>query len=603
MPKIVIGYKSAILVLFFSLFAGWNTLRAQNLFLADQYLKSGEPDKALTLYLQWFERNKRYNPNIYDKVLEIYLHKGAYDKALEWIEQNAAMRRRFLFDVDRYHIYRLLGQSAEAEQLYKKLNQTVKQTPGYAASIANRLKKFNYLDEAAFILQTALQKRESPGLYLSLGNIYAEKGETARMIDAYLKTLLSNNGYFHYITGILSRYITADPSNKYNRLLKISIVRYLSEDTSPVLLKLLQWLYVRENNFRKAFIQLKGLYLQGAAEISEFADLASGAYEAAQYDAAQEIIRYALQNLEPGNKTYDRLMVLLSRTEDRSRPGDNKLISLWKKRALRVSSAARRAEIYSLILDRQIYDLKDFSSASILIDSLLKSGKNTPQAALWREKKADMLLLKRRFNAAAIEYTLLREDFPYEELNYRALYKIALASFFANDFDWAHITLKTLKKAAGKKIANDALYLDFLIISNREKDSLQPGLRFFSKVFFENYARNYQQALRMLDDSLMQFKNKKIYDDLLVLKARLMMQTGREAETGTLWNEILSFEADKIYREEALYRLGIIFEKYKNRPDKAKAFFQRVLTEHPQGYWFEAAQQHYRRLIEQDTLP
>jgi pentatricopeptide repeat protein len=571
--------------------------------LADQYLKDGEKEKALQIYLEWYEKTRRYNPQVYDNVLDIYIQTGKYEEALEWVQMMLRKHYSPVFTVDEMHIYKLKKDERRAKKLSDKIKLRVKNKEYSALTVAYRLKKYNYLNEALAVLETAISQQPSANLYMQAGNIYAEKGNAEKMMEAYINTLIENEMYYHYITARLARYVTDEPENPYNLVLKTKLIEKIGENPLPVLLKTLQWLYVREKNFAKAFVQLRALVMQKAAPPSDLVYLARSAFEAGQNAEAYRILNY-LSGI-PGltENLKDEMALLRTRIENKTVNEHDAVIEKWKKRAVRTSGKKIKTGIYKIIIDRLMYGKKDYASASRLIDSLSAGETNPATLSMWRERKADLLLLQKEFAAAAIEYTLLREDFPYEEINYRALYKIALASFFSGDFDWAHTTLKTLKKAADKKIANDALWLDFVIIANKEpRDTINEGLKQFASVYFDYYSKNYEDALRKLDTVKPDFKGQKIYDDLLYLEAKILSEKGEDEKTEKIWQEILRLTTDKIYREEACYRLGIIYAVYKNDEAQAKSYFKKVLTDFPQGFWFEPAQKYYRKLKE-NRLP
>ncbi len=594
--------KNLFFVIFLFLFT--INFQAQNLFLADQYLKDGEKEKALSIYLEWFEKHRQYNPEVYDQVLNIYIRKGEYDLALEWVEKNKRLSNNsFIFLTDRYHLYKLKNQDDKALKILFRLNSSIRNQPAYASVIHYRLKKYNYLDEAVQILKTANQVKPSAHYFILMGNTYAETGDAENMMENFLKSIELNDSYFFYLTGSLSKYIDQNPENKYNRILKQKLIQRISENSIPAHIKLLHWLYVRENNFRMAFVQLRALYLQELATIPEFLHLTESAIEKKDFDTAKEILEFI--QLSENLKTIerDKLLLLLSVLEKET--GTKNAVQKWKKRLPLIRSSKFRFALSEMIIDHLIYQEKKFDEARHILDSLQTKEYTGKILSVWKEKEADILLLEKKFDRAAIQYTLLRKDFPYEEINYRALYKIALASFFQGDFDWAHTNLKTLKKAADKKIANDALLLDFIIISNREKnDTLQTGLKTFAGIYFDYYARNYPKALKKIEETKNLFKGQKIYDDLIYLQARILEETGKFLQTRNLWEEILNIQTDKIYREEALYKLGIIFEK-QGMSEKAKTYFKKVLTDYPQGFWYEKARKHFRKLIEknQTRLP
>jgi tetratricopeptide (TPR) repeat protein len=332
------------------------------------------------------------------------------------------------------------------------------------------------------------------------------------------------------------------------------------------------------------------------------ADLAETAFRNGNTGTARQIIEF-LTGREQLNRTVrERMFLLQSKIEQQESPGHVPLL-LWKQRASIIRSSRLKNNLYELIVDELVYRKKDFSGAEKLIDSLLRTNLSLKEKGLWREKKADLFLLQKQFDRAAIEYTLIREDFPYEDINYRALYKIGLASFFSGDFDWAHTTLKALKKAADKEIANDALRLDFIIISNKEpRDTIGAGLKAFGQVYFDYFSRNYEKSLQKIDSLKPLYKGQKIYDDLLFWEGKILEKTGRYNEAVSVWEEILSYPTEKIYREEALYRLGIIFEEKRNEPGRAMEFFKRIITEYPQGFHVEQARKHYRKLKNRQVI-
>jgi len=589
--------KKGFFLLFYVLFSFASS--GQNLFLADRYLKEGETEKALRIYLDWYDKFRRYSPQVYDNVLDIYIRQGRYDQALEWVERVSRKSGSGIFEVDKYHLFTLKKESDKARRQKEKLKQTVTVRPAMTSAIVYRLKKYNYLDDAVALLKLALQTKATANLYLLLGTTYAELGQTEQMMEAYLQSVATNDVYFHYLTSFLAKFIDDNPSNKYNRILKRKLAEKIARRPLPVWLKLMQWIYVRERNYNKAFVQLRGLYLQNQARPREFVQLAESAYNARQYEEAEAILQFTEQIPELTENDRAEIRLLFTKIENQTRNNNDTLIREWKRRARITSHAKIRAEIYEMIIDKLVFDNKNYESARKLTDSLIQTERNPKIRSRWREKKADILLLTRRFDAAAIEYTLLREDFPYDEINYNALYKIALASFFSGDFDWAHTTLKNLKKAADKKVANDALWLDFVIIANREaQDTIHEGLKEFASAYFDYYAKNYSLALEKIKNAQPRFKGQKIHDDFLYLKAKILWKSGKITETSSIWEEILSHTHDNIYREEALYRLGIIYARYLDNPDKASEYLKKLLTEHPQSFWFEPAQKLFREIKE-----
>jgi len=248
-------------------------------------------------------------------------------------------------------------------------------------------------------------------------------------------------------------------------------------------------------------------------------------------------------------------------------------------------------------VDFMAFHQKKYDEAIALLDALLQTNLNKTQRANVRLKKADVLMYKGFFNQALILYTQVQLDFPNNPTGHKATYKIAQASFFQGDMDWAHAQLKVIKSVSDDLIANDAIDLDLVIINNKvEGDSLQTALKRFAKAKFEVYRKNPEKALQILDSLKQDYKGQLIYDDALWTQAQIWEQQNKYDLALQNYQAILGNNTEDLLKDDALYRMAIIYEEQKGDEEKAKTLFKKIVIEYPASFWFTDARKHFRKL-------
>ncbi len=575
-------------------------LRAQNLALARHYLKAAQYDKALAIYRDWYD-SQGYRPEVYRGLLKIYLQKGNFDQAEKLIRDAA---RRYVVpeaDADLFYVYQKAGKTEAARRQWQSITDKVRHQPAYALIFARRLRAYGYTDRALQLLKTEQKRKPTPGIYLETGNLYAEKFALDSMMQAYVHAAEMNPAYVNYIQSALSRYIDAKPDNPYATALKKVLLGKIAQNPSPVYFRLLLWLYTRRQQYDKAFVQAKGLYLRGLLRPVDLYQLALSARRRGDNATALAIVDFLQQSKEKiPSLLREQLQVLRARitAENADNEKLDDFIRQWKPVADSLQYDRQRFALHRLLTDLLIEN-KRFDTAYRWVDSLARTRAPIRQQAFWQERKGDILLRQGRFAKAAIVFTLLRENFRYDEINYRALYKMALASFLDGDPDWAHRNLKPLKKAASRAIANDALMLDFMIIANRDPaDSLQRGLKNLARAYYFYYTGR-RKALHRTADSLRGLaSSKKIADDLLYLEAKAETEAGNARVALDYWEKLLKATKEKMFRQEALYRTGILLRDT-GRTEEAEKILLEVIKDYPEGFYFEPAQKAYRELTGQ----
>ncbi|NPA46674.1 MAG: tetratricopeptide repeat protein [Chlorobi bacterium] len=564
--------------------------------MAQTYLKQGKIDRAEEILTEW-EQNNGFRRPVFRDLLKIYIMKGEFDKAEQYILRTMKRYPYAGLDADLYHLYKAARRDEDARRQQKAILKKIQQRPHITLTLARRLREYGYSDFALQLLNGYEKIKPVAPLYLEKGYLYAETGRRDSMMNAFIKAVELHPGYLSLVEGRLYDYISPQPDNPYNRSLLNQLSLRIRQHPLPQHFRLLEWLYIRQKQYEKAFAAVRSLYRLNRANLHEILNLANDALEDGQTDAATMINEFVLKEAKPEDQNIrDRALLLKSRIEAAlHRLPIREQTALWLERTRQIRHPKTRFELEKMIVDLLIRE-KNYDRALRLSDSLEKTAVRKAYRSHWKEKRGDIFLHQGLFDRAAILYTLLREETPYEETGYRLLYKIGLASFLGGDPGWAHRNLKPLKKASQRNIANDALWLDFLIISNKSPgDTLQKALKNLAKAYFAYYQQDFP-ALQRISDSLFALpENKKIRDDLLYLQGKLSFEQQEWDKSETFWQKLLDKTSEKMFREEALYRLGMIFEK-RGDAEKAQYYFKQILTDYPEGFYFEPAQRHYRQL-------
>jgi tetratricopeptide (TPR) repeat protein len=215
-------------------------------------------------------------------------------------------------------------------------------------------------------------------------------------------------------------------------------------------------------------------------------------------------------------------------------------------------------------------------------------------------KLSDVLLLDEKFNQAIIYYAQIEEDLKNDAVGHEASLKVAKASYFKGDFDWAQKQLKVLKSSASQLIANDALEMYLLIIDNTAEDSTQTALKKFARADFKLYQNKKDEALAGFKDILDNEKSEVIKDATLLRMGKIYEGKGQYDLALQYYQQIIDKYKDGIYVDEALFFSAEIYNDKLKQPEKAKPLYEKVLFEHEDSIYFIEARKQFR-LLRGDT--
>ena len=177
-----------------------------------------------------------------------------------------------------------------------------------------------------------------------------------------------------------------------------------------------------------------------------------------------------------------------------------------------------------------------------------------------------------------------------------ARFKVAQASFYKGDFDWAFTQLKVLRGSTSQLIANDAMQLSLLISDNSLEDSTQTALKKYARADLLAYQNKTQEAVDALENILQQHKGEKIEDEALLKQATLLESLGEYQRAEFNYLKIVEFYGNDILADDAHFALGELYKNVLAAPEKAKGHYEKILYNYQDSYYFPKARKKFRIL-------
>lgn len=570
---------------------------AQSDALAKNYYDQGAYEKALAIYEKLIDRNPN-DVNLSLSLAQTYQQLERYEDAEQLFRERLSGRRIYpQFYIELGYNYSLQQQDSLAKKAYQQAIDYVQEQPVYAYSIGKSFTEYSLLDEAVQVYTTAMKQNPEKDFYPQLARIYGEQGKLELMFETYVSLIQEHPNYVYSIKRNFNQFITDDPANEANQILRKTLLKKLQQDPDILYNQLLSWLFIQQKEYRKAFIQEKAIFARQEENLNGLKDLARIAMDDKSYEDAQEIVEFIIAKAyNPVIKmdAYRELMYIkLQRTspEEYDRI-DSEFQQLFKEYGLGV-------ETYLLQIDYNhflAFQQGKTELASNNLRELTNRGLNSYQEARVKMELADILVLEARFNEALIFYSQVQNKVKNDVLAQEARFKVARTSYFKGDFEWALTQLDVLKKSASQLIANDAMQLSLMIHDNSLEDSTQTALKKFAQADLKELQGKDAEAIDMLKSILLEHKGEAIEDEALLKLGYIEEKLGAYDKAVMYYQKLIEFYGEDILADDAHFRLGMIYEEQLQDPVKAKQEFESILFQFEDSIYFVEARKRFRQL-------
>ena len=423
-----------------------------------------------------------------------------------------------------------------------------------------------------------------------------QRGNTDVMADKLLDYAFNNQGQTARVQNNLTFFMTNESNSTFSDYLRKSLLIRTQKTPNTYWNQFLSWFFVQNEQYDKAFTQEKAVYKRNGESLQPILTLATLAIEANNSETVEATLNFILENTTDTDLKIKAHCFLMQQKIDNAAEIqyseiEQELDLLLKQYGIRPTS------IMLQILTARFYCFKQNNpvKAINLLEQSLKLPMTSLEKGSLKMKLAECKLFAEQFDQSILLYAQVETNAKHDELAHEATFKMAKANYFKNDFEWALTQVKVLKQSPSLLIANDAIELYLTINDNTAEDSTQVALKAFSKAEFALFQNKTQDALQQFLTLLEKHKGEEIEDETLFKIAKIYESQKNYTEALNYYETILAMP-ESIYRDEAYYFSAEIYRIHLIQPEKAKAFYEKIVLEHLDSIYFGSAQKQYRLL-------
>ena len=579
--------------LVFALFYACFTYSQNNFMLAESYFRQGEYEKALQIYKSLLDRNP-FNTTYLKKLVTCYQETDQFQKAEDLLRTSLAKNSA------QKYLHVELGYNYERQQMvdlakkeYATALQAIEMNPSLGGMVGRMFRQNNSLDNAILAYNKTMELNPNSSYQFQVAQIYGEKGEFDKMFDAYIELVNKNDSYIGTVQRLASRYVSDDPTDKNNIALKRSLLRKSVSNPKNVWNELLSWLFSKQKEYGKAFIQEKALFKRDPQYIENIVTLGKIAFDDQDYIAAKDCFTFLLNNTNfIDEKINSELYLLRIAVAAEDQEAEQKFEKVLKLYGINTNTIRIQIE-YADFLTFQKGQPK---RAETILEEALTFSKSKFQKARIKIKLGEVLVFTGRFNKALIYFSQVQTKLKNHPLSQEARFKVAQTSYFKGDFTWAMAQLKILKGSTTQLIANDAVDLFLVISDNQPQDSIPSGLKQYAKADLLAYQNKNEEALSVLKEIHEKFKGFPVEDEALFKEAEVMVKMKKYEEAIANFEQVISLNPEGILNDDAYYQIAELYNNKLNLPDKAKEYYQKIIFDYASSIYLVDARKKYRQL-------
>jgi len=577
----------------------------QNAQLAHEFLKNGHYSKASELYSDLYNTHK--STNYYQGLIECYFSLNQIDEAEKLVKKHTKKDNNASILVDYAHVYILKEEDKKAKKKFNELFKLLESNPQYTISAANKLTKYNYLEEAVKAYEIALKDPSKSSYRFKLARIYGQLNNLEMMYENYLEVVMSNKAYLKNVKTMLSRTVSKDSENENNVLLKSILLNKVQQSNNQNIAELLIWLFVQEKNFDAALDQEKAMDQKWNLNQKKVFKLADICRKNKAFDVALQCYEYIIEVGTDSKYFLDAQLSLLTVNKELLESDPKSSKEKWEQLEIEYIESLNNLgkTSYTILLLRdlaviQAFRLHDIEKASTTIKEALNISSASPEdLAECKLIFADILLLQNEIWDAILTYSQVDKAYKHDVLGHEAKFRRAKISYYQGDFNWAQAQLDVLKKSTSKLIANNAMELSLLIQDNLNLDTTTVTMEIFSRADLLIYQNKLNEAYATLDSIIIDYQGHSLVDEALFRQYDIKIKQDKKEDASELLDQIINFFSFDILADDAKFAQAQLQENHFKNIDKASELYQDIISNHQDSFFLSESRKRYRILREE----
>ena len=574
--------------------------------LAEHYFANEEYDKASDYYVRLYdEGHSKFMFNRLLTCLEFSGDMKAVEKLLK--RQVSYYKGNQEYEIQLAKHYESNDNQAKADKIFENLITKMQPRSSDVINLYNAFKAQGKNDMAFRTLEKGrkLLKKTYP-LNFQFAEYYGSLGETKKMMNEYLDLIDFHSSYMSTLKRILVNQIdfTEEESEEYE-ILKISLIERTQQNPGDISYsEMLTWLFIQRQNFSAALIHVKAVDKRSKANGKIVYELGQICIENKDYSTARKAFQYVIDLGDKFNlyiRSYNALLNVrflevttqrnFSQVElDEAIADYDVALNLFGKKRTTFPLMMEKAHILAF------YSNQGPEAIQILNEALAIPSTTSMQKANVKMSLADIHVLHGDIWEASLLYMQIDKDFKYEPIGHEAKFKNARIFYYDGEFDFAQSQLDVLKRSTSKLIANDAINLSLLITDNYGLDSNYIAMNWFSRADLLIEQHQYNAAFVLFDSIIEVYPAHSLGDEIQLKKAHAMELQGKWNDAISELNELLEFYGDDILADDAIFKLGDIYENHLMDNVKAADFYRTILFDYKGSLYSEEARKRFQKL-------
>jgi len=395
------------------------SIQAQDSRLAYKYLRDGEYQKASSIFKKLYEKDKSKNV-FFSQYIKSLLELEDYELAEREIEKELKSRPN---DVT---LYVTLGNLQERMMAPDKANKSFRRAINQVQAKHNSI--------------------------INLGNTFSRLAKFDLALETYHKgaSLLDNDVIFAYYLADLYR-----RSGEDRQELKKQLYERVNKDPeNRSYPELLQWIFIHEKNYAKAFRQARSIDKKFDEKGNRIMDLGSIAFNAENYPIAIKAFTYVVEEkgrtgsyyIEAKKALMDSKIAQIKSEPQYDNSSFDSLRVEYRSFIDEVGVNNNTAAVVKDYCDFLALDVNDIDEAIKTLEAMVKiqSIRKTERANA-KISLADFYLIQGEIWEATLLYSQVDKEFGEEYLGEVARYKNALLFYYSGNFAWAQEIFDILK--------------------------------------------------------------------------------------------------------------------------------------------------------------
>lgn len=577
------------------LFAQENDLQ-----LARQFTNNGEPQKALDIYQKLYKKdNDTYFPYYISGLLNLKKFEEAEGVTKKMLRKHPG---DYQYSITLGRVYTQKGEADKANAVYDDL---IRNLPADAGEISNLATQFYQAENVDYAIKIFLQGRKllnNDNLYsFELINLYRYKRDKSALVEEYLNFLPSNPAFITQAENTLSGLF--EGAADYDMLQAALFKRIQKDPQQTIYVDMLTWQFLQQKEFDQALSQSLALSRRQNDDGNSIFDLCQTLISNEAYDTAIRGYEY-----------------IISKGKDKSLYIPAKIELINTKNLLVTAGKYTQADLLSL--EKDYMDLlNEFGKTSSTVFAMQRLANlqafklhKLPEAQKLLEEAiaipniklnllnsckldlGDVYLMNQQPWEATLLYSQVETAYPNTSIGQDAKFRNAKLAYYTGDFTWAKGQLDVLKAATSQLIANDALNLSLLITDNLVVDTSGNALKMYARADLQIFEEQPEKAVLILDSIAIKYPGNNLSDDILMAKARILIQQKNYADAIAPLKKIFDEHPFNLWADDAVFMLGDIYENHLNNKEQAKIFYQKIITDYPGSLWINEARKRFRLL-------